>query len=170
MDQLEYQTIIKQSEQMLKQIVDNYVRPDSSREVNLPVAARKPFLREYEAGHRHFDLITECAEHITNMLKVNNLAKFLKAANLAEPLLSPAKTTGIASPTVLARYKIKDIAMNQSTPPYSAQGKKSLMRLFEVSSERSERSQPSIFIGCCRLSQTCITVLSDLATPSGNSH
>jgi hypothetical protein len=117
LSQVEYHTRITESHAQLKHIVDTYIRPDSIREVNLPVNIRKPFLKLYEQKKYHPDLLIESFDHISNMLRLNNLTKFLKKAYQSDPNkkeISPVRAHA-------SKVTMKEIVLNELPPPRSLQ-------------------------------------------------
>jgi hypothetical protein len=121
----EYDARMTESVTLLKQIVDTYVRPDSAREVNLPVYIRKPFLKLYDQGKCHPDLLIESFDHIANMLRLNNLTKFLKKAYQNDPNKKEVSPQRVMA----AKVTIKEVILNELPSPRSLNDfKKFLMR------------------------------------------
>ncbi len=98
-----------------KAIVEKYINPGSPSEVNLPVKCRKPFLKLYEEGFSHPEMLNELIEHISDMLKVNNFHKFLKQA--AEVAANAAKKTNIYD------IPIRHLVLNVLPSPFSTKGR-----------------------------------------------
>jgi hypothetical protein len=93
-----------------------FIRPDSPREVNLPVYTRKPFLKLYDQGKIHPDLVTDSFEHIANMLRLNNLTKFLKNRYQVDP---KRKDSSPNSSIFQSKATIKEVVLNQLPSPRS---------------------------------------------------
>ncbi|KAJ3304219.1 hypothetical protein HDV03_002956 [Kappamyces sp. JEL0829] len=121
MSEKEFQSQVYAVRQTLNSIVETFIRPESPREVNLPVTSRKPFLKLYDEGTQHPDLLSELIEHISSMLRLNNLSKFIKLAN--------ETNTAEGGKTSQDKYTIKQVVLNLLPPPHSV---KDFMKFLEA--------------------------------------
>jgi Regulator of G protein signaling domain len=151
----QFEAEILECKKTLDAIVGNFIRPDSSREVNLPVYVRKPFLLLHQKGIHHPDLINESMEHIVNMLRQNTLSKFLTAASKNEGNF--LKET----PDDHEKFTIKQIVLNFVPKPYSrADFLEFLKKEVIFQSKLALRRRFRISDICYRISQILVKVFS----------
>lgn len=112
--ELTFKKLLAAHQDAFNEIVKKYVNPGSPSEVNLPVKCRKPFLKLFQEGYSHPEMLNELIEHIADMLKLNNLHKFVKQAS--EASANAAKKTNIEDIT------IKQLVLNALPSPYSTKG------------------------------------------------
>jgi Regulator of G protein signaling domain len=62
-------------------ILENYLKPQAPREINLPSKISKPLLALIEKGICHPDILNEAYVHVEEMLQQNGFDKFLKETN-----------------------------------------------------------------------------------------
>lgn len=113
MSEAEFDKELKAHQERFQKIVDKYIVPDSLHEVNLPVRDRKPFLQVYQDTW-HPDLLSDLIEHISDMLRQNNLSKFLAIAKDIK-----SKPEG---PLSKKKISIKHVVLNKLPSPHSVKG------------------------------------------------
>lgn len=139
----------------LDAIVEKFIRPDSVREVNLPVHVRKPFLQLHDKGVHHPNLIDESISHIVNMLRLNTLTKFLKSASRLEGKLFNEMSDGNEKLT------IKQIVLNFVPKPYSREDFMAFLKKeVRTTITLALRGMSRILGFCYRLSQVFFQVFS----------
>jgi hypothetical protein len=107
----EFESRLSKDLEMLTQLVNCYIKPDSEREVNLPVNCRKPFFKLYYEGFTHPDILDDCLKHIQNMLRLNSLNKFLKAGY--------DKIDKTDKKSTAKGRTIKEVVLNELPPPFT---------------------------------------------------
>ncbi|KAJ3276859.1 hypothetical protein HDV01_002914 [Terramyces sp. JEL0728] len=119
--QSEFETRKQNLREMLTDIVETFMKPDSIREINLPTNIRKPFFKLFDHGLYHPHILNEAVDHITNMIKTNNLGKFWKYAYDNIPKMKVEESLARTNSGVI-KSNIKQIVLNELPPPYSVQG------------------------------------------------
>lgn len=105
----------------MKSLIDTFVRADSDKEVNLPINQRKPLIAGFNSGYYHPDLLMFAFEHISNMLRVNSLSKFLKIG------FEHARFNAILEQSI-PKVTLNQLINDEAPQPYSQKGKHTLTR------------------------------------------
>lgn len=130
--QAEFEVRKQHLKEMITDIVDMFMKADSIREINLPTNIRKPFFKLYDHGLYHPHILNDAIEHVSNMIKTNNLSKFWKFAHENIPKMKFEESLARTNSGVI-KSNIKQIVLNELPPPYSVQGMFLLtIRFYEV--------------------------------------
>jgi hypothetical protein len=97
-------------------IVKEFITPQSKREINIPVVIKRPILNNIELNKFHPAVFYAAKKHITDVLQVNTLSKFLRATY-------EEKITGGLSLKLATGLKtnIDQLMMNELPFPYTYQ-------------------------------------------------
>ncbi|KAJ3316059.1 hypothetical protein HDV04_000268 [Boothiomyces sp. JEL0838] len=118
--QAEFEVRKQHLKEMITDIVDMFMKADSIREINLPTNIRKPFFKLYDHGLYHPHILNDAIEHVSNMIKTNNLSKFWKFAHENIPKMKFEESLARTNSGVI-KSNIKQIVLNELPPPYSVQ-------------------------------------------------
>ena len=131
MTEAEFKQRVTNSKQILSLIIDGYVREGSPKEINITVRIRKPLMDNYKKGNLSPEILAEASDHILNLLRWNQRAKFLALAqgkSQNSSLTSMSSVSDSKRKVGTKKATIKQVVMDELPPPHSLEDFKALVK------------------------------------------